>query len=156
MCQQIWKTKQWPQDWKRLILIPIPKKSSTKECSNHHTIALTSHVSKVMIKILHARFQHYINPELPNVQAGLRKGSETRNQILWITEKAREFQKNIYLCFIGYIKVFDYVDHNKLCKTLNEMGIPYHLTCLLRNLSVKKQQLESCMEQLTVSGRGKE
>ena len=89
---------------------------------------------------------------------GLEKAEESEIKLSnsWIIEKAREFQKNIYLCFIGYIKVFDYVDHNKLCKTLNEMGIPYHLTCLLRNLSVKKQQLESCMEQLTVSGRGKE
>ena len=90
----------WPQDWKRSILIPIPKKNSTKECANHRTIALISHASKVMLKILHARLQHYANQELPGVQAGFRKGRGTRDQIAnicWIIEKAREFQKNIYL-----------------------------------------------------------
>ena len=91
--------QQWPQNWKRSILIPIPKKNSTKECANHRTIALISH-SKVMLKILHARLQHYANQELPGVQAGFRKGRGTRDQIAnicWIIEKAREFQKNIYL-----------------------------------------------------------
>jgi len=132
-----WKSQQWPQDWKRSIFIPIPKKGSTKECSNHQTIALISHVSKVMLKILHARFQHYVNRELSDVQVRFRKGRGTRNQIAnihWITEKAREFQKNIYLCFIGYEKAFDCVDHNKLWKILNKTGIPEHLTCFLRNL----------------------
>ena len=148
--------KQQPQDWKRLILFPIPKKSSTKECSNHQTIVLTSHISKVMIKILHARFQHYINQELSDVQAGLRKGRNQIANILWITEKEREFQENIYLCFIGYIKIFDCVDHNKLCKTLKEMGIPYHLTCLLRNLYASQEATVRILEQLTGSGWGKE
>ena len=100
LCEQIWKTQQWPQDWKRSILIPIPKKGSTKECANHQTIALISHASKVMLKILHARLQHYVNQELPDVQAGFRKGRGTRDQIAnicWIIEKAREFQKNIYV-----------------------------------------------------------
>ena len=126
LCQQIWKTQQWPQDWKRSILIPIPKKGSAKECSNHQTVALISHASKVMLKILHAGLQHYVNQELPDVQAGFRKGRGTRDQIAsicWITEKAREFQKNIYLCFIDYAKAFDSVDHNKLWKALKEMGI---------------------------------
>ena len=144
ICQQIWKTQQWPQDWKRSILIPIPKKGSTKECSNHQIIALISYASKVMIKILHSRLQH-VNQEFPDVQAGFIKGRETRDQIAnihWIIEKAREFHKNIYLCFIDYAKAFDCVDHNKLWKALIEMGIPDHLTCLLRNL------LEPCMEQL--------
>ena len=110
LCQQIWKTQQWPRDWKRSILIPIPKKGSTKEYANQWTIALISHVSKVMLKNLHARLQYYANQELPDVQAGFRKGRRTRDQIaniLWIIEKAREFQKNIYLCFINYNKVFD-------------------------------------------------
>ena len=126
LCQQIWKTQQWPQDWKRSILIPIPKKGSAKECSNHQTVALISHASKVMLKILHAGLQHYVNKDLPDVQAGFRKGRGTRDQIAsicWITEKAREFQKNIYLCFIDYAKAFDSVDHNKLWKALKEMGI---------------------------------
>ena len=105
--------------------------------SDYRTIALISHASKVMLKILQARLQQYVNCELPNVQAGFRKGRGTRDQIAnigWIIEKAREFQKNIYFCFIDYVKAFDCVDHNKLWKILKEMGIPDHLTCLLRNL----------------------
>ena len=103
ICQQIWETQQWPQDWKRSVFIPIPKKGNAKECSNYRTIALLSHASKVMLKILQARLQQYMNGELLDVQAGFRKGSGTRNQIAnirWIMEKAREFQKNIYFCFL--------------------------------------------------------
>ena len=99
--------------------------------------ALISHASKVMLKILQASLQQYVNHELPVVQAGFRKGRGTRDQIAnicWIVEKAREFLKNIYFCFIDYAKAFDCVDHNKLWKILKEMGIPDHLTCLLRNL----------------------
>ena len=116
-CQQIWKTLQWPQDWKKSVFIPIPKKGNTKECSNYRTIALTSDASKVMLKILQARLQQYMNCELPGVQAGFRKGRGTRNQIAnihWIIKKVREFQKNIYFCFLDYSKAFDWVDHNKL------------------------------------------
>ena len=137
ICQQIWKILQWPQDWKRSIFIPIPKKDNAKECSNYCTIALILHASKVMLKILQARFQQYMNWELPDVQAGFRKGRGTRDQIpniCWIIEKAREFQKNMYFCFLDYSKGFDCVDHNKLWKILQEMGIPDHLTCHLRNL----------------------
>ena len=104
---------------------------------NFLTTALISHASKVMLKILQARLQQYVNCELPDVQAGFRKGRGTRDQIaniFWITEKAREFQKNIYFCFTDYAKAFDYVDHNQLWKILKEMEIPDHLTCLLRNL----------------------
>ena len=136
ICQQIWK-KQWPQDWKRSVFIPIPKKGTAKECSNYHTIALISHASKVMLKILQDRLQQYMNHELPDVQAGFRKGRGTRDQTAnnhWIMEKAREFQKTIYFCFIDYAKAFDCVDHNQLWKILQEMGILHHLTCLLRNL----------------------
>ena len=117
ICQQIWKTQQWLQDWKRSVFIPIPKKGNTKECSNYHTIVLISHASKVMLKILQDRLQQYVNCELPDVQAGFRKGRGTRDQIAnicWIMEKAREFWKNIYFCFIDYAKVFDHVVHNKL------------------------------------------
>ena len=116
ICQQIWKTQQWPQDWKRYIFNPIPKKGNVKECSNSRTIALISHASKVMLKVLWARLQQYVNRQLPDVQVGFRKGRETRDQIaniLWNVEKAREFQKNIYFCFIDYAKAFDCVDHNK-------------------------------------------
>ena len=137
VCHQIWKTQQWPQDWKRSVFIPILKKGNAKECSNDHTIALISHSSKVMLKILQARLQQYVNCEFPDVQAGFRKGRGTRDQIAkncWIIKKAREFQKNINFCFIDYAKAFDFVDHNKLWKILQEMGIPDHLTCILRNL----------------------
>ena len=129
ICQQIWKTQQWPQDWKRSVFIPIPKKGNAKECSNYCTIALISHTSKVMLKILQARLQQNMNHVLPDVQGGFSKGRGTRDQIAnirWIIEKAREFQKNF--CFIDYAKAFDCVDHNQLWKILQEMG------CLLRNL----------------------
>ena len=108
-----------------------------KKCSIYHTIVLISHVSKVMLKILQTRLQQYTNCELPDVQAGFRKGRGTRNQIAnirWIIEKAKGFQKNIYFCFIDYAKAFDCVDHSKLWKILKGIGIPNHLTCLLRNL----------------------
>ena len=107
ICQQIWKTQQRPQDWKRSVFIPIPKKNNAKECSSYCTIAFISHASKVMLKILQARLQQYVNRELPDVQAGfLRKSRGTRDQIAnihWIIEKAREFQKNVYFCFIDYV-----------------------------------------------------
>ena len=102
-CQQIWKTQQWPQEWKGSVFTPIPEKGNAKECSNYLTIMLILHTSKVMLKILQAKFQQYVNCELPDVQAGFRKGRGTRDQIAnihWIVEKAREFQKNIYICFI--------------------------------------------------------
>ena len=130
ICQQIWKTQQWPQDWKRSVFVLVPKKGNAKECSNYRTITLISHASKVRLRILLARLQQYINHELPDVQAGFRKGRGTRDQsaiIRWIMEKAREFQKNIYFCFIDYAKAFHFVDHNKLWKILKEMGIPDHL-----------------------------
>ena len=137
ICQQIWKTQQWPRDWRSSVFIQVPKKGNAKECSNYRTIVLISHASKVMLKILQARLQQYVNHETSRVQAGFRKGRGTRDQIAnicWIIKKAREFQKNIYFCFIDYAKAFDCVDHNKLWKILKEMGIPDHLTCLLRNL----------------------
>ena len=137
ICQQIWKSWQWPQEWKRSVFIPIPKKGNAKECSNYCTIVLISHASKVMLKILQARLQQYTNQELPDVQARFRKGRGARDQIAnicWFMEKAGELQKNIYFCFIDHNKAFDCVDRNKLWKILTEMGIPDHLTCLLRNL----------------------
>ena len=137
ICHQIWKTQQWTCDWKRLVFITIPKKDNIKECSNYRTIALISNARKVMLKILQARLQKYVNQELPDAQAGFRKGRGTRDQIVnihWIIEKAKEFQKIIQVCLIDYAEAFDFVDHNKLWKTLKEIGIPDHLTCLLRNL----------------------
>ena len=109
ICQQIWKTQQWPQDWKKSVLIPIPRKGNAKECSNYCTIAIISHASKVMLKILQARLQQYINHELPDAQTGFRKGRGNTDQIANICciKKAREFQENIYFCFIDYVKAFD-------------------------------------------------
>ena len=109
ICQQIWKTQQWPQGWKRSIFISIPK-GNAKECSNYCTVAFISHISRVMLQTFQARLQQYVNYELPDVQVGFRKGRETRDQIAsvhCIVEKAREFQKNIYFCFIDYSKDFD-------------------------------------------------
>ena len=117
ICQQTWKTQQWPQDWKRSAFITVPKKGNAKEYSDYHTIALISHASKAMLKILQARLQQHVNRELPDVQAGFRKGRGTRDQIAnicWIMEKEREFQKNIHFCFIDYAKAFDCVDCNRL------------------------------------------
>ena len=124
------------------VFTPIPKKRNVKECSDYCTIALISHASKVMLKIIQARLQQYMNQELPDVQAGFRKGRGTRDQIsniYWIIEIAREFQKNIYFCFIDYTKTFDCVDHNKLWKIFKEIGVPDHLTCLLRNLCADQE-----------------
>ena len=125
-----------------LVFIPIPKKGNAKECSDYHTVALISHTSKVMLKILQARLQQYVNRELPDVQAGFRKARGTRDQIAnicWIIEKAKDFQKHICFCFIDYTKAFDCVDHKKLWKILIVMGIGDHLTCLLRNLYVGQE-----------------
>ena len=117
ICQQIWKTQHWPLDWKRSVFILIPKKGNPKECSNYRRVALISHANKGMLKTLQARLQQYMNRELPDVQAGFRKGGGTRDQIAnicWIIKKARVFQKNIYFCSTDYAKAFDCVDHNKL------------------------------------------
>ena len=141
ICQQIWKTQHWSQDWKSLVFIPIPKKGNTKECSNYCTLTLISHASKVILKIPRS-LQQYVNRKLLDVQAGFRKDRRTRDHIAnicWIIKKATEFQKNIYCCLIDYTKAFDCVDHNKLWKILKEMGID-HLTCLLRNLYAGQEE----------------
>ena len=135
ICQQIWKTQQWPPDWKMSVFILILKKGNAKECSNYHTIALISHASKVMLKILQDSVQQYMNCELPDVRDGFRKGRGTRDQIAnicWIIEKGKDFQRNICCCFIDYAKAFDCIDHNKLWKILQE--IPDQMIFLLRNL----------------------
>ena len=145
ICQQIWKTQQWPQDWKKSVFIPIPKNGNAKDCSNYRSVALISHTSKVMLKILQARLQQYMNRELPDIQGGFRKGRGTKDQIAnihWIIKKAREFQKNIYFCFIDYAKAFDSVQFScsvvsvssvaQLCPTLcdpmdcSTPGLPVH------------------------------
>ena len=131
-----------------LLRVPLdPAGAGPWQCSNYHTIALVSHASKVILKIFQARLQQYLNSKLPSVEAGFRKGRGTRDQIAnnnWIIKKANEFKKNIYFCFTDYAKAFDFVDHHKLWRILNEMGVPDHL----RNcMQVKKQQLEPNMEQ---------
>ena len=155
ICEQIWKTQRWPQDWKRSVFMPIPKKGNAKECSNYRTIALISHASKVMLKILQAKLQQYVNRELPDVQAGFRKG--TRDQIAnicWIIEKAREFQENIYSDSLTMIKPL--FGSQQTGKFLKETGIPDHLTCLLRSLHEGQEStVKMDMEQQTHStGKG--
>ena len=157
ICQQIWKTQQWPQDWKRPVFIPIPKKSNAKECSNYYIIALISHASKVMLKILQVRLQQNMNQEFPDVQARFRKGRGTRDQtanICWITEKTREFQKTSTFTSLTKLKpltVWFTTNHGNL----TEMGIPYHLKCLLRNLYAGQATVR-IIEQWTGSTLGKE
>ena len=129
ICQQIWKTQQWPQDWKKPVFIPVPKKGNAKEPSNYCTITLISQASNVMLKILQIRLQQYVNPELPALQGGFRRGRGTRDQIAdirWIIGKSKSSRKNF--CFIDYAKAFDCVDHNELWKILKRDGIPDHLT----------------------------
>ena len=159
----LWKTPQWPQDWKRSVFIPVPKKGNAKECSNYYTIALISQASKVVLKILQARLQQYMNCELPDVQASFRKGRGTRDQIAnirWIIKKAREFQKNIYFCFIDYAKAFDCVTTVKVStvSTINCRKFwkrwEYQTTWSASweiCMQVRKQQLELDMEQQTGS-----
>ena len=160
ICQQIWKTQQWPRDWKRSVFIPAPKKGNAKDCSKYHTIALISHTGKVMLKIFQARLQQFVNRELQDVQAGFRKGRATRDQISnirWIIEKAREFQKNIYFCFIDYAKALTMWITTNCWKFWKRWE--YQTTwpasweiCM----QVSKQQLELDMEQQTGSKSGKE
>ena len=140
ICQQIWKTQQWPQDWKRSIFIPTPKKNNVKECSNYCTIALILHTSKVMLKILQARLQQYLNCELPDVQTAFRKGRGTRDKIAnicWIIKKAREFQKNVYFCFIDYAKAFGCVQFSSVTQSYLTLCDP--MTCRTPGLPVHHQ-----------------
>ena len=154
ICQQIQKTAV-VTGLERSVFIPIPRKGDAKEFSNYCSIALISHASKVMLKILQARLQKHVNCELADAQAVFRKGRGTRDQIAefhWISKKAREFHKNMCFCFIDYAKAFDCVDHSKLWEILQEMGIPDHLTCLLRNLySGQEATVRTSFEQHTCS-----
>lgn len=137
LCQNIWDNKQWPKDWKRSIYVPIPKKGDARECGNNRTIALISHTSKVLLKIIQGRLEQFMETQLPVEQAGFRRGRGTRDQIAnlrWIMEKTREADKDIIMCFIDYSKAFDCVDHNRLWKILGNMGAPAHLIHLLQQL----------------------
>ena len=137
MCNEIWRTREWPQQWKQSVYIPIPKKGDPRECGNNRTIALITHASKVLLKVMQRRIEPYMQRELAAEQAGFRKGRGTRDQIAnlrWILEKGREYNKHIYMCFIDYSKAFDCVDHTLLWRALEDMGVPKHLIVLLRNL----------------------
>ena len=140
--QQVWKTQQWLQDWKRSVFIPLPKKDNAKECSNYRTIELISHANKVMLKILQTRLQPYVKWELSDVQAGFRKSEEPEIKLPTSVESSKKQEnsrKKLYFCFTDYIKAFDCVDHNKLWKILKEMGMLDNFTCLLRNLYVGQE-----------------
>jgi len=160
ICQQIWKTQQWPQDWKRPVFIPIPKKGNVKECSKYRTIALISHASKVMLNILQVRHEHYGNRERPDVQAGFQKGRGTRDQIAnnhWIIEKAREFQKNISFCLIDYTKPLTVWITTNCGKFFKRWEYQTTLPASWEiHIQVKKQQLELHMEQQIGSKEEKE
>ena len=148
ICQQIWKTQQCAQEWKKSVFIPIPNKGNTKECSNYHTISLISHTSELMLKILQTRLQQYTDRELPDVQADLRKCRGTKNQIAtihWIMEKAKSSRKRSISALLTMPKPLTVWVTKKLWRILKEMGIPDHLTCLLRNC--QEEQLELDMEQ---------
>ena len=155
-----WAATSFCKHWKRSLLIPFPKNGNAKECSNHHTIALISHASKMILKILQASLQHYVNWELPDVQTEFRIGRGTRGQtanICCITEKAREFQKNVYFGFIDFLKAFDCVNHSKRWKILKDGSIRPHLTCLLRNLYMGQDAtVRTGHELLTSSKRRKQ
>ena len=142
LCQQIWDTGIWPLDWKKTVYIPIPKKGDPRVCANNRTIALISHASKVMLKIIQGRMEQNAQQQLPDVQAGFRKSRGTRDQIAnvrWLMERAHEYNQQVYLCFIDYSKAFDCVDHDKLWNTLRKMGFPEHLIALLHGLYDNQQ-----------------
>ena len=160
ICQQIWKTQQWPHDWKRSVFIPTAKKGKTKECSNYHTIALISHASKIMLKILQARLHHYVNRELPDIQAGFRKGRGMRDQIAnicWIIKKAREFQKTSISALLTTPKpltVWITINRGKFFRTWEyQTTWPASWEICMQ---VRKHQLELDMEQQIGSKSGKE
>ena len=137
LCNKIWDTGQWPNEWKKSVFVPIPKKGDARECSNNRTIALISHASKIMLKVIQSRLESYALKELPDVQAGFRKGKGTRDQIAnlrWIMEHQHEFGQDVFFCFIDYTKAFDCVDHAKLWKSLLEFGFPKHIVCVLQRL----------------------
>lgn len=137
LCQSIWESCTWPQDWKRSVFIPLPKKGDARDCCNYRTIALIPHASKILLKIIQERLRPTIEAELPKEQAGFRRGRGTRDHIAnlrWIMEKTREYQKKIYMCFIDYSKAFDCVEHDKLWKALQELGVSAHLIRLIRSL----------------------
>jgi hypothetical protein len=142
LCQTVWDTGHWPKDWKRSVFVPLFKKGDPKDCSNYRTIALISHTSKVLLKVIHNRMEQYVEREIPDVQAGFRKERGTRDQIAnlrWIMERQREYNQELYLCFIDYQKAFDCVQYDKLWAILRQTGIPEHLIYLLKSLYLDQE-----------------
>ncbi len=142
LCQQVWKTGVWPSDWKKSVYILMPKKGDTKECASYRTITLISHASKILLKVIQDRMEGHIDREMSDTQAGFRKKRGTRDQIAnlrWLMERQREYNQDVYLCFIDYSKAFDCVDHERMWNTLRIMGIPQHLIYLMRNLYLNQQ-----------------
>ena len=142
LCNCIWKRKEWPKDWKKSVYVPIYKKGDKQECGNYRTIALISHASKVLLRVIQKRLEVFLIPELPIEQAGFRRGRGTRDHIAnlrWMMEKAREHQRDLYMCFIDYKKAFDCVDHERLWVVLSDMGVPVHLIVLLRRLYTNQE-----------------
>jgi len=142
LCQQIWISNLWPQEWRRSIYLPLPKKGDLRLCTNYRTIALIPHASKILLKIIQSRLATYFEREMSEEQAGFRKGRGTRDQISnirWILERAMEYGKIVFMCFIGYNKAFDCVDHRRLWNTLRSMGVPEHLIILIKSLYTKQE-----------------
>ena len=137
ICQKVWETGVWPRQWKQSVFIPIPKKGDLKQCTNYRTIALISHASKVLLKVIQRRLEPIMEASMPDTQAGFRRARGTRDHIAnmrWIMETSREFQKEVYACFIDNKKAFDCVDHRKLWDALSVMGVPKYMVDLMRSL----------------------
>ena len=142
LCNCIWKRKEWPTDWKKSVFVPIYKKGDKKECGNYRTIALISHASKVLLRVIQRRLEVFLIPELPIEQAGFRRGRGTRDHIAnlrWMMEKGRVHQRDLYMCFIDYKKAFDCVDHERLWVILRAVGVPVHVTVLLKRLYTNQE-----------------
>jgi len=142
LCQQIWESTLWPQEWRRSIFLPLPEKGDMRLCSNYTTIALIPHASKIPLRIIQARLATYIEREIPEEKAGFRKGRKTRNRIVnirWILERTREYGKTIFMCYIDYSKAFDCVDHSRLWNTLRNMGVTEHVIALIRSLYANQE-----------------
>jgi len=142
LCQQVWESNVWPPEWKRSLFLPLLKKGDIRLCSNYRTITLIPHASKIMLRIIQGRLATYIKMEIPEEQAGLRKGRGTRDQIAnirWILEGAIEYGKTIFMYFIDYSKAFDYIDHRRLWDILRSMGVPEHLITLIKSLYMKQE-----------------